>query len=79
MSRHILTRDDAPQISFEDGVAIFPPMPALQPGQVVAKNTKVLIYQEFPSFSGLLRNVSRPPPYLPPYLFYFLRFFVFMA
>ena len=52
-------------------------MPTLQPGQVATRNTKVLIYQEFPSFSALLRNVRWLSSHLPLYSFCFLRFFVF--
>jgi hypothetical protein len=53
--QYILSSDSAPQIHFEDGVPIFPP---IVPSRAETQETKVLIYQEFPSFTGLLRNVS---------------------
>jgi len=58
MCQHILTRDDAPAISVNDGAIFFPliPIPAL--GNTVPRETKILIYQEFPSLGPLLRNVS---------------------
>jgi TATA-binding protein-associated factor len=58
MCQHILSRDDAPEISIKEGTIFFPPIsdPAL--GETVSQETKILIYQEFPSLGPLLRNVS---------------------
>ena len=61
MCKHFLTRDDAPAVRFEDGIAIFPTIPSIQPDQVVSQTNKILIYQEFPSFGRLLRNASLFP------------------
>ena len=58
MCRHLLSRDDASEMMFEDGQVIFPVIPTPKPGETVLKETKILIYQEFPSFGPLLRNVS---------------------
>ena len=58
MCQHILTRDDAMEISIKDGAVFFPPNPELAPGATVSRKTKILIYQEFPSLGPLLRNVS---------------------
>lgn len=60
MCKHILTRDDAPKMKFEDGAVIFPPIPPPTPGEKISKDIKILIYQEFPSLGPLLRNVSPP-------------------
>ncbi|TFK59812.1 hypothetical protein BDN72DRAFT_780239 [Pluteus cervinus] len=57
LCKHILLRDDAPEVVFEDGGATFPDVPPLLPGETVLQETKILIYQEFPSLGGLLRNV----------------------
>jgi hypothetical protein len=57
--RHLLTRDDAPSITFEDGRAIFPNIPPPPPGnETLLQETKILIYQEFTSLRHLLRNVT---------------------
>lgn len=58
MCRHMLTRDDAPEIIVKDGVVCYPPVPDPAPGTTVSRETKILIYQEFPSLGPLLRNVS---------------------
>ncbi|KAF8808358.1 hypothetical protein BYT27DRAFT_7097080 [Phlegmacium glaucopus] len=56
--RHLLTRDDAPPINFEEGKAIFPPMPpSPQGGKKPLQEKKILIYQEFTSLGPLLLNV----------------------
>lgn len=59
IAKHLLTRDDAPEVLFEDGEAVFPPFPELSPGQVVSHENKVVIYMEFPSLGHIMRNVSR--------------------
>jgi len=56
--KHVLARDDAPEVLFEDGQAVFPPLPELTPGQVVSRENKIVIYMEFPSLGHILRNVS---------------------
>jgi TATA-binding protein-associated factor len=56
--QHLLTRDDAPDVEFEEGVPIFPPFPDFLEGIEVPKKNRILIYQEFPSLGGLLRQVS---------------------
>ena len=33
--KHLLTHDDAPDISFQDGLPVFPPMPLSQEGEVI--------------------------------------------
>ncbi|KAJ3494060.1 hypothetical protein NLJ89_g10889 [Agrocybe chaxingu] len=55
--KHLLTRDDAPPMTFEDGKVSFPPIPSAAPGEIVPQDTKILIYQEFPSLGPLLRQV----------------------
>ncbi|GLB33117.1 putative helicase [Lyophyllum shimeji] len=57
MCRHILTRDDAPPMIFENGVVVYPDIPLPKPGENILRETKILIYQEFPSLGPLLRNV----------------------
>ncbi|CAA7271229.1 unnamed protein product [Cyclocybe aegerita] len=54
--QHLLARDNAPPIVFENGGATFPPTPPLPPGQAPSQTTKILIYQEFPSLGPVLRN-----------------------
>jgi TATA-binding protein-associated factor len=58
MCRHLLARDDAPEMIFESGTVVFPPIPTSTLGETIAQNNKILIYQEFPSLGPLLRNVS---------------------
>lgn len=60
MCRHLLSRDDAPDMTFKDGQVVFPDVPQPRPGEEVAQERKILIYQEFPSFGPLLRNVRAP-------------------
>lgn len=60
MCQHLLSRDDAPEITVEDGQVIIPPLPPLQPGEPCLQTTKILISQQFPSLAGLLRNVCTP-------------------
>lgn len=56
--QHLLTRDDAPDVEFEEGLPIFPPFPNPLEGIEAPKTNRILIYQEFPSLGGLLRQVS---------------------
>jgi len=60
MCLHLLSRDDAPEMIFEDGQVTFPHIPAPRHGEELSKETKIIIYQEFTSFGPLLRNVSLP-------------------
>jgi TATA-binding protein-associated factor len=55
---HLLERDDAPPVAFEDGSPIFPPMPPTDPANPPSKLKKIVVFQEFPSFRPLLQNVS---------------------
>lgn len=54
---HLLSRDDAPPVDFKDGGVVFPPIPASAPGEKISQNLKILIYQEFPSFGPMVRDV----------------------
>lgn len=54
---HLLSSDSAPRIYVENDVAIFPPIPPRLDGKEHTKTNKILIYQEFPSMTPLLRNV----------------------
>ncbi|TFK62822.1 hypothetical protein BDN72DRAFT_776663 [Pluteus cervinus] len=57
MCQHILSRDDAPEMIFQDGDIVFPEAPPLPPGTEPQQKIKILIYQEFTSLGPLLRNV----------------------
>jgi hypothetical protein len=57
MCRHLLSRDDAPSMTFKDGTVIFPEVPNPMPGEEVSQKRKILIYQEFPTFGPLVRGV----------------------
>lgn len=57
MCQHLLSRDDAPEITVENGQIVIPPLPSLQPGEPCSQTSKILISQQFPSLGGLLRNV----------------------
>ena len=54
---HLLSRDDAPSMVFENGGVVFPPVPVPAPGERVSQTIKILIYQEFPSFGPMVRDV----------------------
>ncbi len=56
-----ILRDDAPEVEFKDGKAAFTALPPLSQGQIASQETRILIYQEFPSLGRLLRNVSFAP------------------
>jgi hypothetical protein len=58
MCLHKLARDDAPEIIVNDGIVTFPELPLPLPGIVATHNNKIVVYAEFPSLGGLLRNVS---------------------
>jgi hypothetical protein len=60
MCLHLLSRDDAAPMVFKDGSVIFPEAPQITPGEVISCINKILIYQEFPSFGPLVRNVRHP-------------------
>jgi TATA-binding protein-associated factor len=57
MCFHLLSRDDAPRMIFEDGAVIFPEVPKPMPGERVSQELKIVIYQEFSSFGPLVRDV----------------------
>jgi hypothetical protein len=57
MCSHLLSSDDAPDMDFCNGTVTFPPLPTPNTGERVTQETKILIYQEFPSLGPLLRNV----------------------
>lgn len=59
LCRHLLTRDDAPEIEVVNGEVKFPPFPSLQPGESPQKTTKILISMELTCLGPLLRNVSQ--------------------
>ena len=53
--RHLLSRDDAPEVEFKNGAPVFPPNPvAVGSG---TQDNRILIYQEFPSLCNLLKQV----------------------
>ena len=54
---HLLKHDDAPEIEVHDGKVTFPKFPP-ECRERPKQETKILIYQEFPSLGPLLRNVS---------------------
>ncbi|KAJ2914050.1 hypothetical protein MD484_g6375, partial [Candolleomyces efflorescens] len=54
ISIHFLTRDDMPMVSSENGLVIYPRAPTTVG---FTRNTKILIYQEFPSNTALVRNI----------------------
>ncbi|TFK17447.1 hypothetical protein FA15DRAFT_605046 [Coprinopsis marcescibilis] len=54
MVQHILLRDDMPPIEFVDGAPVFGPAPS---SPTFTRDIKVLVYQEFPAFMGLVRSV----------------------
>ena len=59
MCQYLLQQDDLPEIRFEGGNPIFdppPPLPNLE--HLPSQETRILIYQQFPSLCRLLRNVS---------------------
>lgn len=54
--RHLLSRDDAPEAIFEDGKPVFPQPPILKQGEAITQDNRILVYQEFTSLCGLLRQ-----------------------
>ena len=54
---HLLQHDDAPEIEVHDGKVTFPKI-SREFRKHPKQETKILIYQEFPSLGPLLRNVS---------------------
>ena len=55
--KHLLKRDDAPEIVVQDGKVKFPRLTNEQKAKPVSRTRKILIYQEFPCLGSLLRNV----------------------
>ena len=58
MCRHLLSNDDAPPMKFDDGKVVFPE--ASSQSEKCTQTNKIVIYQEFPSLSPLLRAVRAP-------------------
>jgi Helicase conserved C-terminal domain len=58
LCRHLLTRDDAPEIVVVDGEVHFPPFPSLQPAESPQTTNKLIISMELTCLGPLLRNVS---------------------
>ncbi|EAU80360.1 hypothetical protein CC1G_12776 [Coprinopsis cinerea okayama7 len=56
VAKWLTSRDDAPIPEFHEGEVIYPDPPA---SSTFTRNRKVLVYQEFPSFTGLVRNIFR--------------------
>lgn len=61
---HLLSRDDAPEVQFVDGEAIFPQMPPTDPTNPPTRERKVAIYQEFSSYRPIMQNVRLFQPIL---------------
>ncbi len=57
MCRHLLSRNDAPEMIFKDGEVIFADVPQPTFGENLSQDRKILIYQEFPSLGSPLRDV----------------------
>jgi len=57
MCLHLISRDDAPRMVFEDGAVIFPEVPKPMHGERVSQELKIVIFQDFPSFGPLVRDV----------------------
>ncbi|PPQ82663.1 hypothetical protein CVT26_001000 [Gymnopilus dilepis] len=53
--RHMLSSDQAPPVTFVDGVPIFPSIPISSDEE--ARFNKVAVFQDFPSLGSVLRNV----------------------
>ncbi|KAF8869441.1 P-loop containing nucleoside triphosphate hydrolase protein [Infundibulicybe gibba] len=53
LCKYLLSRDDAPPVTFHDGEAFFPELPSTP----CTKTRRILIYQEFPSLGPLLRRI----------------------
>jgi hypothetical protein len=53
--QHHLQRDDAPPVSFENGLAVFPLLP---PSPHFTRAMKIVIFQLFPSLREPLAQVS---------------------
>jgi hypothetical protein len=59
MCLHLLSRDDAAPMIFSEGTVFFPETPPPAPGKAISQDSKILIYQEFPSFGPLVRTVCQ--------------------
>ncbi|KAJ3566666.1 hypothetical protein NP233_g6855 [Leucocoprinus birnbaumii] len=53
---YYLTHDAVPDVTFENGQAIFPKV-EVKPGEEVSKKRRIIIYSEFSSMAPLLQNV----------------------
>lgn len=58
LSRYLLTRDDLPIPTFENGTVSFPNIPPVRKGETVTQDTKIVVFSEFPSMVSLFQNVS---------------------
>lgn len=56
--KHILSRDDAPELEVVDGKIHIPDLPPLSPEQLDKLVDKAILYQEYPSLGPLLHNVG---------------------
>jgi TATA-binding protein-associated factor len=61
IAQYYLSDDGVPDVEFKDGQPVFASIPRPSPGQIVSQNRKILIFSEFPSMTGLLRNVGSSP------------------
>ena len=57
MCSHLITRDDAPSMIFEDGKIIFPEVPKPLPGEQISQQLKIVIFEDFASFGPMVRDV----------------------
>lgn len=55
--RYLLIRDDLPPIEFVNGEVVFPSLPPLKGDEQAKQATKIIVYQEWPSYRPLVSNV----------------------
>lgn len=73
LCQYLLRQDNLPEIRFEDGNPVFdPPPPPPNQDHPPSQETRILIYQEFPSLCRLLRNVSFSMGTMHSYLMLYL-------
>ncbi|KAF6745335.1 P-loop containing nucleoside triphosphate hydrolase protein, partial [Ephemerocybe angulata] len=56
---HLLSRDDAPPVLFENGAPVFPDMPPTDPENPPTKTNKIIVFQEWVTFRPLVQNILR--------------------
>jgi hypothetical protein len=56
--QHYLSRDDVPDVAFDDGEPIFPPLPPHDAQKPFTQLRKILVYSESPNMTTLIQNVS---------------------